>query len=372
MENTYLREFEKEAADNLRKLDASEVAPYFARLEARLNDFSGVLKQTSQPGFDHSFILTNLAMLQQTLECLKFKHSMEGDDKVDFSPSVLAYESGFPSFKEFSLLEGDEKQAPTVIAGLPDVRALLETVKWKVLAGEPIEHEQILLKRHRYFSRLLETNLFPGLSMAVDKPEFKSRENGKRFYVIDWCGLQASPSLPVFYRMWFTQDARYPQLHDDERGEGQPHQMLEEFIQASRMGLDNLRNFATKLNQQIEELHPKEIRKYTVGPFYDELTKNHLEMQTAFDGFENPSALKYQMEMAVSVDITQKIFRNGWEQLKAVVMGRPMEKEVYSETQLMSRGIIVPLRVKQNLKPDCDEFGIPCSVHGITNGGEIV
>jgi len=370
--NFDLQRFIKDASENIRRLDVPEIPTYFDDLEARIGNVVEVLKEESTPDFNHEFLATGLNSLLATVRCLRLKHSMEGEDRVDFPPTIQPYNSGFPNVREFHLIEADKQKSKEVLASLPKQKSLLETIRWKILANEPIEHEQLLLKRSLYFTKVSETDLFPAIKMTSPQPQFVKEENGKRFYTLDWHGIQASPTVPALYRMWFTQDARYAQLHNDSERSGKQIPDLESFVQESRLGVLDLKTFVWRLDQAVDELHPKEIRKYTIGPFFNSLTDNHSEMQEAFDSFEDPSALKYQVEMVISVDIHRKIFRNSWELAKAFVKGKPAEKEIYSDIKLMGRGMIVPLRVKQNLKGDFDEFGNKCKIYGVTSKGEIV
>ena len=363
-----MQDFEREAANNLRRLDKTEVGPYYSRIMKKVKDFKKVIGEISTEQFDHRFLAPSIDMLVDTLDCLRMKHETEGEDRIDFPPTISPFNSGFPTFKDFYLLDKDREKAQEVLGQLPAQEALLSTMKWKIRAGEPIDHEQILLRRNLYYSKLLETRTLPGTEMMSSKPEFKRTENNKRYYVLDWCGLQSAPFVPVFYRMWFTQDAGYPQLHASGETPAAVNPRLEDFVQQTKSGIDGMRNFATRLNQSIEEIHPKELRKYTVGPFSDSVTSNSEEMINAFDGCKDPSALKFKVELVLSVDIRQKLFKNAWEQFRAIAMQRPREYEVYSEAQVMHEGLIVPTRIKQNLMGDYNEYGNPCRVYGLTNG----
>ncbi len=365
-----LADFEREASNNLRRLNKDEVGPYYSRLIKKVRDFERVLGEISSEQFNHHFLSPNLALLVDSLDCLRLKHSTEGEDRIDFQPTITPFNSGFPTFNEFHLLGVDREKAKEVLTSLPATQALLSTMKWKIRAGESVEHEQILLKRSLYFNKLLETRTLPGTSVLSNPPEFIKTEEGKRYYIMDWCALQSAPFVPVLYRMWFTQNANYAQLHTEGETKGTAHPRLEDFVQQTKSGIDGLTNFATRLNHSIEEIHPKEIRKYTVGPFYDSVTSNSDEMIKAFEGCKDPSALKFKIEMVLGVDIRRKVFKNLLEHARAVVNRRPMEYEVYSDTQLMHQGLIVPTRIKQNLEGDFDEYGNPCRVYGINGGAK--
>ncbi len=365
-----LKDFEREAANSLRRLDSTQAVPYFNRLIKKVTEFKGVIGEISTEQFDHSFLSPSLDFLIDSLDCLRLKHATEGEDRIDFQPTILPFESGFPTFKDFYYLDKDREQAQEVLAQLPTQPALLNTMKWKIKAGEPIAHEQILLKRNLYYSKLLETKTLPGEGVVPGQLEFRGTNNQKRFYAIDWCSLQSSPAVPVFYKMWFTQNENFPALHAEGDKPATPNPKLEDFIQQTKSGIEGLKSFATRLNQSIEEIHPKEVRKYTLGPFYDSVTSNSEQMIKAFEGCQDPSALKFKVELALSVDIRRRVFRNTLEHIKAVVTQRPMEYEIYSEAQLMHEGLIVPTRIKQNLRGDHNEYGNPCRVYGINGGNK--
>ena len=187
---------------------------------------------------------------------------------------------------------------------------------------------------------------------------------------MDWFCLESGTNIPVFYRMYFTQDENYPQLHDDEKVSGERNPTLELFIQQSKRDIEDLKHFVWHLNQTIDEIHPKEIRKYSIGPYYDSCTENSEEMENIFNGIKNPSALKFTTEMVLSVDVRRKPLKNWKEHINAFFSGRFPEKEIYSEQKIMEYGLIVPFRIAQKLK-NRDEIGNRCKIYGVTESGEI-
>jgi hypothetical protein len=108
------------------------------------------------------------------------------------------------------------------------------------------------------------------------------------------------------------------------------------------------------------------IERYRIGPFYNSITNNSKEIDSLLrnTGEDDPFILKFSVERASSMRVSQ--YGNWIDKL----CKRKTEREVIGPV-ISEKRIIVPFRVKQELG-NKDEYGNPCKVYGVTNGGDII
>ncbi|MDD5192039.1 MAG: hypothetical protein PHH54_01630 [Candidatus Nanoarchaeia archaeon] len=359
-----------EDPQDCKHLNPEEIKPYLTRLQQRLSNLNTILSRNSQKETDNEFAIPFIKQIKDSLDCFALKYLVNGEDQIDFALSINTINCGFPTVANFSYLERDKQRAKDILDNqLSKREKIISKIRANIMEGQPILHEQILLQRHNYFSKVMSTNLLPSLSVNTKDPEYCGTKDGRRNYFIDWSCIEAGLNVPVFYRMWFTQDAKFNPLHDEKGKKKEKHQLLTYFIQESRRGIEDLREFVIHVDKKIDEIHPKQIRKYTVGPYYDKLTLNNSELENAFDNVNNASALRFTAEMVLSVDVTK--MQRTLDYIAHFFTNKKIENEVYSDVKLMKYALIVPMRVKQKLKRGCDEHENPCEVYGVTESEEV-
>lgn len=345
-----LTELPKLLEENVKRIDEAEVLPYLNRLSSRLSNLSEILKREG-----NEFVVPYFQIVKNSIDCLTLKYEIKGEDKIDFSLTIDPTDSGFPTVKDFYLIERNKEEAKSVLEQLPERDEIIDSIRKSILRGESPINWQIVLKRHNFYAKLSKSKVLK--EYHLNEPRLIKEENGRRFYTQEWSCVEMATNVPVFYRMCFTQDRRASPIEEA------PNYKLETLIYQTKLSMIDLKGFAALVDRDIEELHPKLIERYEIGPYYDSLTTNSQELSEAFNDMENPSALKFTIGRVLSEKVQKYGNWADW------ILGRKTEKEIFGPVDSETR-MIVPFRVKQKLK-NKDEHGNPCKIYGVTESGEV-
>ena len=337
------------AEGNLKRLSDNEVVPYLNRLKSRLENLSVVLKKEGD-----EFVIPYVDIITNSLGCMLAKYELDGQDKLDFSLTINPTNSGFPTPKDFYMLEKNKEEAKGNLETLPPRDEIINKIGSAVLRGDSCVNAQMLLRRFNFFSKVSRAKVLEGY--YLNQPKFVKEDGKRRSYVLEWSCIERVTNLPVFYRLCLTHNKSSPPL---EREFGNN---LKTVIYQTQFPND-IKSFVSFIDNEVEEVHPKLLEKYTIGPYYDSLTRNNPQIVQLFDGLEDPSLLKFTFEKILSEGVRQY---GNWLDM---ITGKKTEREVFGPVDSETR-IVAPFRIKQKLN-GCDENGKPCKVYGITNGGEI-
>jgi len=340
--------------DNVKRLRTDEIELYLTRLNQSLTHLSQVLTKEGD-----EFVAPFLGVVKNSIECLILKHAIQGQDQIDFSLTIDPTHCGFPTVKDFYLLEKDKENAKKVLEQLPSRDDIVDAIRQSILNGRSLVNAQMLLRRFNYYSRVLGVELLKEYN--IREPQQVGEESGKRLYTLEWNCIERDSHLPVFYRMYFTHDKRREPLHRE------PNKALETRIYQSQFGMTDLRTLVRVINDEIDEINPKLIYKYVIGPFYSSLTMNSPEINKMLDGTKDAYILKFRVERVASISVRR--FNAGG--FLNRLLGITVEKQVYGPLDNTDCRMIVPFSVKQN-HGNCDERGNPCRVYAVTQDGDTV
>lgn len=341
------------AQGNVRELTQQEIPVYLSSLRTRLNNLGDVVEREKR-----EYAVNFLQVMENSIECLRLKYALQfyGDDKIDFPLTIDPLISGLPTAKDFYLLENNKREANIMLKQMPSRDEIIDKVRKAVLRGDSVSTPQFLLAKHNLYSKMAASEVLS--SYAIRSIKQTKEKDGRKYFAVEWCCIERGSSFPILYRMGLTQDSRLPEL---EIGS---NPRLEMVLYQTQTGVDDISGFASFVDREIEEVHPKSIERYVVGPFMNRFTKNSAGFSNILNGEEDSSVLKFTFERSISVDVTQ--YGNLWDAIR----GKKTEREVFgpvdSETEL-----ITAFRLKQKMN-GTDEQGNPCKVYGVTNSGEIV
>ena len=338
--------------ENLRNLKPEQVVPYLTALDKRLSNLSEILLKEKE-----EFVPPYIQIIRDAIECLKLKHELIGHEQIDFPLTIDPTDSGFPTIKDFYLLEKDKEETEIVLSKAPEREEIIESIRNKILKGRSPVGAQMRLRRFDFYSKLKEMKLFN--PYHFNEPKFIEERDKKNYYILEWTCLERGINSPVLYRMYLTQDKKFPRL-DKEK-----NYKLESIIYPSHSGRIDLRNLVSNIDRQLDEIHPKLIYKYIIGPYYNNVTVNSDELMSFLKTTEEQSVLKYSIEAVASLSV-----RKHGNRLRKL-LGLEIEKEVYGPLDISDKRMIVPLKVKQRLG-ETDEYEMPCKIYGEGEGGDII
>jgi len=237
-------------------------------------------------------VKSHLAPLRHAFECWRLNVWFADTFRVDTS------DSGFPLFRHILQLENDRKKLADKLGLLPEPDQIRD---------EMVEH---MLKNKKFPTALQKTMGERLYYMALKKaPTFRSQticktirhsynpRSKRPFYVVHWAAYDGSHNLPMIYMAVIedsSADAPRPvdrksgpwgkaKIEDDYLGAGLPNRKLavdfEKFIGNHSQYTLNLTSIATAMDKDFPTLHPKQLRRFILGPLnIGGLTANHAQL----------------------------------------------------------------------------------------------
>ena len=256
---------------------------YFGAIRAALDGLEIFLNNQESPLYKHDLVAQTvseyLQRLDASFECWR--------NRLGFAERfrISKAESGFPVFQNVLELENDKKDASLRLAAIPPADAL---------RGEMAD----FILRNREFPRDLQRSMAERVYLeVVDKGEIFSPfllpttirvsvnpKTMRPFYVVHWGAFDGASNLPLIY-MAIIEDSSEDmvetlvaegKLNDKVRiplpvgGLLNPDlaRRFDDFAAKNSAYSLSPVTIATALDQDFPELHPKQLRRLVLGPFY--------------------------------------------------------------------------------------------------------
>ncbi len=247
---------------------------YFRKFEAimaHMTRVAGVMEAEGTLTRDEVNILVGYAAaLNYTFKALSLKYLLVGRDTGRFfgSLAIDATESGFPAADELITMASDAQQAEKHLLGMPSVAELKAQMVQVILGDRTVPTKlQFALSQRLYYEELLKGKLFwPRNDPAID---WLGNTGERRRFRMHWAVYDSQVNLPVIYMMELEDTGRTALPKDQRRWpEVQAHLM------AQSLGGLKLMTIAKGFDEDFNDLHPKRLRRFHVGPMYsDAFTK---------------------------------------------------------------------------------------------------
>ena len=233
---------------------------------------AGVMKAEGDLNADEVEILTRYAVkLTHTFKALSHKYLLVGRDTGRFfgSLTIDKRDSGFPVTEEIMTMANDAQQAVSHLDGMASEEALKDQMVQTILSDRKVPTKlQFALSQRLYYEELARGDLFwvrndPQADWLGNLPD------GRRRFRIHWATYDSQVNLPVIYLMEL-EDSGSIGLPKDERRwpEVQAH------LSAQALGGLKLITIARGFDQDFDDLHPKRLRRFHVGPMYSHAYTN--------------------------------------------------------------------------------------------------
>ncbi len=243
----------------------------FQGIMTHMTRVAGVMEAEGVLNRDEVNILTRYASaLTFTFRALSLKYLLVGRDTGRFfgSLSIDARESGFPAAEEIITMASDAQQAARHLDGMPSKDDLKAQMVQVILSDKQVPTKlQFALSQRLYYQELLKGNLF----WARNDPEIVWTGNqtpirGKmprRTFRVHWAVYDSQVNLPVIYMMELEDSGKTALPKDQRRWpEAQAHLM------AQALGGLKLMTIAKGFDEDFDDLHPKRLRRFHLGPMY--------------------------------------------------------------------------------------------------------
>ena len=338
------------AADHFKLEDTLVTRRYFAKFDKIIGYLAKVAAQMEAEGRlrheEVTAVARYLVALSITFRTLAHKYHFSGRWATAGKLTFDRVESGFPIYQELLEMANDALNAGRHLAAMPSEAQLKDDMVRGILADLAVPTKlQFALSQRLYYQELGRVGLF----WARNDPEILwLGDTGPRHrYLISWAVYSSEVNLPTIYLME-VEDSGKTGLPKDERRwpEVQQHLMAQ--------AVDGLKllTIATGFDRDFDDLHPKRLRRFHIGPMYSHAFTQQSGpirevLEKARAGAGDDWALVWTEEELVSERVETE--KSGW-------FGQ-VERQIYALDPLgadtgasrMERAIILPERPYQAL-----------------------
>ena len=295
--------------------DTHKARRYFEKFDAITGHLSRVAAVMEREGrltkLEARVLGAMVLMIAGTFRALSLKYLMTG--RADRSLGVLdidRVESGFPTFREVLTISNDAAQVDRHLGGMMSVSELKSEMVRQIVGDLQIPTRlQFAMSQRLYYEALKEGDLF----WAQNHPQaqwLENLENGRRVYLLWWAVYDSQVNLPTVYMMRVEDSGKRGLPIDDRRWpEVQRHLM------AQSVGGLKLVTIAKGFDQDFDDLHPKSLRRFHIGPMYSSaFTLQKGPLRQVLEDARAPQGqdwtLSWTEEMLESSRMEQE--RSGW------------------------------------------------------------
>ena len=265
-----------------------------------------------------------------TFKALSMKYLLVGRDtgRSFGALEMDRVESGFPVFQELLVMANDAAQAERHLENMPGAEALKDQMVRKILGERELPTKlQYALSQRLYYEELARGELF----WARNDPDvsWTGGEYPRTSYMIHWAVYDSQVNLPTIYLMEVEDTGRTALPLDERRWpEVQAHLM------AQSVGGLKLVTIARGFDEDFDDLHPKRLRRFHVGPMYSSaFTLQSGPLREVLRDARSPEgqdwALAWTLEELESERVTE--VRAGW--------FSTVERQVFALDPFSGRGV---------------------------------
>lgn len=344
------------SADHYDLKDTFASRRYFAKFKGIMQHMlrvAGVMEAEGQLSREEVTILATYAsMLTYTFQALSWKYLLVGRETGRFfgSLTVDGRDSGFPVAAELMTMANDAQQAKSHLATMPSVKEHKDRMVQAILSDRTLPTKlQFSLSQRLYYEELLRGNLF--WVRNDPQAEYMGDIVDRRKYRIHWATYDSQVNLPVIYMMELEDSGRDPLPSDARRWpEVQAH------LSAQALGGLKLVTIARGFDEDFDDLHPKRLRRFHLGPMYShQYTRQNGPMHDVLAEAKAPEGQDWAMVWTEEELLSDRVIeeKSGW--------FSTVEREIFALDPMSSalpdigatrtqRSIILPQRPYQVLE----------------------
>lgn len=241
--------------DNI-PLKRDELERYFRKIARSFEVLLRVYQETGLESEEATFVRSYLQRYINSLRALRMKYlfSEDGNLKIDGS------DCGFPNYHEFSKLMIDSERTEQELAKvLPSLVLRRKMVDYMFTHQADPVHMLPSMGYRAYLDELASHEQF----LVYNPGQILKLKNN--MYMYHWACIDPSSNIPFIYFMVFEASSENP-FHTS------PEAMEEFFrvVKSEGSRAPKLNILATSIDAELPNIHPKLIKRLSIGPFYSE------------------------------------------------------------------------------------------------------
>lgn len=240
----------------------------FERITGHLGAVAGEMeKDRAFSAMDADVLESYIAAIARTFRALSLKYLVSGRlaGIGQKHLTIDLHESGFPIFQEVVTMANDAAQAAQHLKGMPEPQQLKDDMVRQILSEQVVPTKlQYALSQRLYYEALAAGGLF----FAQMHPEagfIAEVTGGRRGYLVHWAVYDSQANVPVVYLMEVVDSGRKALPLDERRWPS-----VQAHLMAQSVGGLKLLTIAKGFDTDFDDLHPKRLRRLTLGPMYSQ------------------------------------------------------------------------------------------------------
>lgn len=282
-------------------------AQYFSAIAAALRGLEIFMRDDRSPLYRHGIVAKvvaeYIARLEKSFSCWK--------NRLGFVDSfrISRAESGFPVFQNVLELENDSSQAQQRLANIPDAGELRAEMADFILRHKefPAALQKSMAER-LYLEDVSDGVVFGPFTLARTARVSVNPKTMRPFYLVHWASFDGSANLPLIY-MATIEDSSQAMVRQlvDSKGklsekvdiplpvEGLLNPELahrfDDFTEKNSAYTLSPATIASNLDKDFPELHPTQLRRVVLGPFYSAgITENNSTVTDVLSKVRRPES----------------------------------------------------------------------------------
>ncbi len=289
--------------------NAQATRRYFAKFEGIIDHLRSVAKLSASEKLitpsESKILQMYLLGLSYTFSALSYKFLMANRVSNHSAPllSIDKTDSGFPIYQEVLQMAADALQAKKHLKSLPSQKRLKQEMVNHILSEQTAPTQlQYALSQRIYYEYLNGSALFlpqndPHAIWVKD-----SAHKNCRTYLLHWAKYDSQTNVPTVYVMEVEDTGRKALPRDERRWP-----RVQSHLMAQSMSALKLITIARGFDQDFDNLHPKFLRRFHLGPMYSHtFTQQHGPLRDMLAEAQSPAGLDWALAWTVESLVSQK------------------------------------------------------------------
>ncbi len=257
---------------------------YFEAIAAALHGLEIFMRDDRSPLYRHGIVAKvvaeYIARLEKSFSCWR--------NRLGFMDSfrISRAESGFPVFQNVLELENDRRQAAPRLANIPLASELRDEMADFILRHKefPTTLQRSMAER-LYLEDVKDGAVFGPFQLAQTVKVSVNPKTQRPYYLVHWASFDGSANLPLIY-MATVEDSSPAMIAQLVNGSGKLNDKVDiplpvdgllnpelahrfdDFTEKNSTYTLSPATIAGNLDKDFETLHPKQLRRVVLGPFY--------------------------------------------------------------------------------------------------------
>ncbi len=314
--------------------------PYFQAVDLAFDALDRIFQSegiwVKQHNLIYDVVNQHLEGLRQAFECWRSAVWFTDRFRIDLD------DSGLPVYQHILQLQNDFNRRREMLDELPDREQIKNEMAELLLKYKQFPDSlQKTMGERLYFEAMDNQEIYKPFTPPVTVKHSYNPRSKRPFYVVHWASYDGSANLPVVYVAVIedsSDEAPKPQKKrtgpwgetggDEWLGQGLPNRTLSDafrfFAQENSQYSLTLTSIATSMDRDFPTLHPKQLRRFVLGPLYvGGVTRHNEKVQGLLDSVRNDD------DNWVLTWTLQELFSKEEVSSKKGIWGSAVPKEIY-------------------------------------------